>query len=135
MAMFAHSGTPVDPAPFASRICFAELIYYDGPRFSVISLGDERMALEFWMDAEGHPLPGYPHAQVWRTLIVPTTDDIVDELKAGRIDIRAAMLQPAGWLLDEGGGTCRVWAVDIPAEPGIVELIPDTGVMLPEHAR
>lgn len=102
--------TIADVAPY-------DVLYdFDGPKV-FISRSEMFPLLCYETDASGAAI---------QLLVVPTSSTIVEQLKAGRLSLRAALSQAWGWIVecDTAFRVVKSWLVDAMS-------IPDT--MLPKH--
>lgn len=97
------------------------LFEFEEPLTFVCHDRDEQMLLAHSLSAEGG---------VSRYLVAATDPRIIDELKAGRLDLLGALRQPRCWIVDFGSGwdIQQLWL--IPFENIPKDVLPKSGAML-----
>lgn len=89
--MWNVNGTKVDVARFEPFEPIDVLYDFDGPRIFMLKDSEGELNLAYWSDEDG---------QGCRYVVVPTTAQIIDSLRAGRMSVFDALNQPRCWLCD-----------------------------------
>ena len=119
--MWSPAGIEIDPRPWERLVPEDVLFEFEEPLTFVARDGDGQPLLvhSITADAEGA-----------NYVVVATDARILDDLKAGRLDILGALRQPRCWVADLGQGwqVRRVWSILFGGLPK--ELLPRSGAML-----
>jgi hypothetical protein len=100
----------------------AEVLFdFDGPRIFTFISQEEELFLAYLFDEE---------VRTSRYLVVPTSERLIRQMKAGELSVRDALCQPRLWVLDvvSGQRISRSWRTSFESLPD--DAIPEPGAML-----
>ncbi|MEX0713988.1 MAG: DUF6575 domain-containing protein [Pirellulales bacterium] len=119
--MWTIAGKPIDPARFRPFEAVDVLYEFDGPRVFTMYDAEGELNLAYWSDE---------NETVYRYVVVPTTEKILDSLRKGSLSVFDALNQPRCWLCDisPNGDISQCQRVDFEAIPR--DSLPVPGTML-----
>ena len=119
--MWAPEGKPIDKKILGTLVPTEVLFEFEEPLTFVCQDPEGQLLL-------AHSLCAEPDLS--RYLVAVTDQEVIDGLKAGRLDVLGALRQPRCWIVDFGRGweTIGIWSVLFDKIPK--DLLPRAGAML-----